>query len=97
MFTTPRSHLATTLFATIVTALVLTAQPGQARDEVTQAVAWRTAPVVHQLPRVVVTGRVQAATPKAVVELPRVVFTVRRADTVPTLLGQAPVRGGERS
>ena len=96
MFISQRSHLATTLFATIVTALVLTAQPGQARDEVAP-VAVRNAPVVHQLPRVVVTGRVQGTAPRDVVELPRVVVTGKRVDVLPTVLVQAPVRGGERS
>jgi hypothetical protein len=55
---------ATTAFATVLTALVLGSTSGQAGE----------APVVHQLPRVVVTGQVQRATP-VIAELPRVVVT----------------------
>lgn len=90
-----RSHLATTLFATIVTALVLGAQPGQAGDEVSPTMAAARTPV-RQLPRVVVTGRVQAVAPRPVVALPRVVVTVRRA-LGETRVVQAPVRGDERT
>lgn len=53
-----------TAFAALVTALVLGSTSGQAGE----------APVVHQLPRVVVTGQVQRATP-VIAELPRVVVT----------------------
>jgi hypothetical protein len=91
-----RNHLATTLFATFVTALALTAQPGQASDEATPKDAARSSAIVHQLPRVVVTGRVHSATTKAVAELPRVVVTGRRTGAASWLV-QAPVQGGERS
>lgn len=93
----PRSHIGTTLFATIVTALLLSSQAGQARDEVSSnAEPPRPAVIVHQLPRVVVTGRVQAVVPQGVVELPRVVVTGRRSDGA-TRLVQAPARAGERT
>ena len=80
MFTAHRATFTTTLFATIVSALVLTSTQGQARDEASSAAAARAAlpVVVHQLPRVVVTGRVQRAEATRIVELPRVVVTGRR-------------------
>lgn len=93
MFTAHRATFTTTLFATIVSALVLTSTQGQARDDADRAVTQRVQPVVvHQLPRVVVTGRVQRAEPARIVELPRVVVTGRRTETAPTWLSQLSAR-----
>ncbi len=95
MNTINRSTVAATLFATIATALALTATqcPAQA---VTQAAPARvpaaaTSTVIYQLPRVVVTNRVQRAAMK-IVDLPRVVVVVRRADSMETRLSQASAR-----
>ena len=55
---------ASTAFATVVTVLVLGSTSGQAGQ----------ATVVHQLPRVVVTGQVQRSA-TVIAELPRVVVT----------------------
>lgn len=94
MFTAHRATFTTTLFATIVSALVLTSTQGQARDDAGSAASTqRVHPVVvHQLPRVVVTGRVQRAETARIVELPRVVVTGRRTETAPTWLSQLSAR-----
>lgn len=72
--------IATTLFASFVSALVLTTTQGSAQSDQGAARPAAT-PAVQTLPRVVVTGRVQrvdSAAPVRVVELPRVVVTGRR-------------------
>lgn len=94
MFTARRATFTTTLFATIVSALVLTSTQGQARDEAARGSAAPSAHgiVVHQLPRVVVTGSVQRTETARVVELPRVVVTGRRVVDERTWLSQLGFR-----
>ncbi len=88
-----------TALVTIVSAVVLGSAPGQ---PIAQA-------EVHELPRVVVTGQVQRATPVAelprvvvtgrvqtaatVVELPRVVVTGRIVQPVVAQAERSPARG----
>lgn len=57
--------------------------------------ATATADTVYQLPRVVVTGRVQRAHVAEVVELPRVVVTGRRTQIAPTLVTQDEAAAAE--
>jgi hypothetical protein len=75
---------ASTALATVITALVLSSASSQAEVS-TQ---------VHQLPRVVVTGKVvrPAATP-LMIELPRVVVTGRKIDIDAKLVAQTAARG----
>lgn len=85
-----RHAIATTLFATIVTALVLSTADGQAQGERRLQPAAPEA-VIHELPRVVVAGRVQGAAEPAIVELPRVVVSGRKVDAT-TVAGGASAR-----
>ena len=60
--------------------------------------AFSTAVVVHQLPRVVVTGEVQRSQVAQIVELPRVVVTGRRVDATSTTVAQDdPANAGPRT
>ena len=88
------STVASSLFATVVTALVLTATQSDAMAKPV-ASATRNAKggvVVYQLPRVVVTGRVQRVEARVIAELPRVVMSARRVGAANTLLSQASQR-----
>lgn len=81
--------IATTLFASFVSALVLTTTQGSAQPD-PGAPHPAATHAVQTLPRVVVTGRVQrmdSAAPVRVVDLPRVVVTGRRVAPVQSVAG----------
>jgi hypothetical protein len=78
------STVVATLFATVVTAVVLTGSHGSVQAG-SRAVA---AKAVVELPRVVVTGKVQRSAP-VVAELPRVVVIGRKSEDRQTVVGQA--------
>jgi hypothetical protein len=79
--TTTALAIGTTL-ATLVSAVVLsTLAPAETL-------------VVHELPRVVVTGQVQRDAAPRVVELPRVVVTGRRVDSTGTPASTAMAQAG---
>ena len=83
------------LFAALVSAQLFTAPDGP--TQVPDKLSTRTAEVVHQLPRVVVTGTVQRTQTAQIVELPRVVVTGRRSDASQTLMTQAERSAEPRS
>lgn len=86
-----------TLFASFISALVLssTSTGVGAREVKLPARAAQT--VVHQLPRVVISGQVRRVAPAPVVELPRVVVTGRRSEVLPTLVTEAARQAAPRS